>query len=145
MELTKSGYEVGGVNLLSIAQEFDTPVYVYDADQIVANYHELKNAFKGVDVKLKYACKALTNINVLKLLRNEGSGLDTVSIEEAKLGLHAGFDPSEILFTPNSVSFEEIQEALRDTAWRRKGAAHALRWDKGNGITADNNGANMHC
>jgi diaminopimelate decarboxylase len=112
MELTDSGYEVGGVNLLSIAQEFDTPVYVYDADQIVANYHELKNAFKGVDVKLKYACKALTNINVLKLLKNEGSGLDTVSIEEAKLGLHAGFEPSEILFTPNSVSFEEIQEAV---------------------------------
>ncbi|MDB4174021.1 diaminopimelate decarboxylase [Bacteroidia bacterium] len=112
MELTKSGYELGGVNLLTVAKEFGTPVYVYDADQIVANYHELKNAFKGVDVKLKYACKALTNISVLKLLKNEGSGLDTVSIEEAKLGLHTGFAPSEILFTPNSVSFEEIKEAV---------------------------------
>lgn len=113
MELTKDGYAMGGVNLENVAKKFETPVYVYDADQIIANYHELKNAFTGVEVKLKYACKALTNINILKLLRNEGAGLDTVSIEEAKLGLHAGFEPSEILFTPNSVSFEEIQEAVK--------------------------------
>ena len=112
MELTKKGYEVGGVNLLSIAKKFGAPVYVYNADQIVANYHELKNAFKGVDVHLKYACKALTNINVLKVLKKEGAGLDTVSIEEAKMGIHAGYEPQEILFTPNSVSFEEIKEAV---------------------------------
>lgn len=113
MELTKDGYAVGGVTLQGIAKKFETPVYVYDADQIIANYHELKNAFTGVEVKLKYACKALTNINVLKLLKNEGAGLDTVSIEEAKLGVHAGFEPNEILFTPNSVSFEEIKEAVK--------------------------------
>jgi diaminopimelate decarboxylase len=112
MKLTKKGYEVGGVNLLSIVKEHGSPVYVYDADQIVANYHTLKNAFKGVDVHLKYACKALTNISILKVLRKEGAGLDTVSIEEAKMGLHAGYEPKEILFTPNSVSFEEIQEAV---------------------------------
>lgn len=112
MELTNSGYTLGGVNLESVAQNYGTPVYVYDADQIVKNYHELKDAFKGVDVHIKYACKALTNISILKLLKNEGSGLDTVSIQEAKMGLLAGFDPSEILFTPNSVSFDEIQEAV---------------------------------
>lgn len=112
MELTDNGYAVGGVSLLSIAKHYGTPVYVYDADKIVSNYHELKNAFEGVDVHLKYACKALTNINVLKLLKNEGAGLDTVSIEEAKLGLKAGYDAGQILFTPNSVAFEEIQEAV---------------------------------
>jgi diaminopimelate decarboxylase len=112
MKLTQKGYEVGGINLLSIVKEHGSPVYVYDADQIVANYHTLKNAFKGVDVHLKYACKALTNISILKVLRKEGAGLDTVSIEEAKMGLHAGYEPKEILFTPNSVSFEEIREAV---------------------------------
>jgi diaminopimelate decarboxylase len=112
MKLTQKGYEVGGVNLLNIVKEHGSPVYVYDADLIVANYHTLKNAFKGVDVHLKYACKALTNISILKVLRKEGAGLDTVSIEEAKMGLHAGYEPKEILFTPNSVSFEEIQEAV---------------------------------
>ncbi len=112
MQLTKKGYEVRGVDLLNIVKEYGSPLYVYDADQIVANYHQLKNAFKGVDVHLKYACKALTNISVLKVLRKEGAGLDTVSIEEAKMGIHAGYEPKEILFTPNSVSFEEIKEAV---------------------------------
>lgn len=112
MELTSQGYTLGGVDLLSVAESHGAPVYVYDANQIVSNYHELKDAFSGVDVQIKYACKALTNINVLKLLKKEGSGLDTVSIQEAKLGLLAGFEPSEILFTPNSVSFEEIKEAV---------------------------------
>ncbi len=112
MELTKGKYTLGGVDLVKVCQEFGSPVYVYDANQIVANYHHLKNAFKGVDVRLKYACKALTNINVLKLLRKEGSGLDTVSIQEAQIGLRAGFEPKEILFTPNSIGFEEIQEAV---------------------------------
>jgi len=67
---------------------------------------------KGVDLKIKYACKALTNINILKLLRQQGCGLDTVSIQEVLLGLEAGFEPSEILYTPNCVSFEEIQKAV---------------------------------
>ena len=98
--------------MLSIIEEFGSPVYVYDADKIVEQYNTLANAFKGVNLKLKYACKALTNINVLKLLRKQGAGLDTVSIQEVLLGLEAGFEPSEILYTPNCVSFEEIQKAV---------------------------------
>ena len=113
MQLTKGKYTLGGVDLLSVADEFGTPVYVYNADQIVANYHELKDAFKGVDVQLKYACKALTNINVLKLLKKEGSGLDTVSIQEAEMGLLAGFQPKEIIYTPSGVSFDELKQAVK--------------------------------
>jgi diaminopimelate decarboxylase len=109
MVLENNEYSMGGVSLLKICEEFGTPVYVYDADKIVAQYNRLKTAFSGVDVKIKYACKALNNINILKLLRKQGSGLDVVSIQEAMLGLKAGFSPSEILFTPNCVSFEEIK------------------------------------
>lgn len=112
MILENNEYKVGGVSLLEVANEFGTPVYVYDADKIVSNYHRLKDAFSGVNVKLKYACKALTNINVLKLLKNEGAGLDTVSIQEAMLGIKAGFAPEDILYTPNCVSFEEIKMAV---------------------------------
>lgn len=112
MELTKEGYTFGGVSLTALAQEYGTPLYVYNSDIIVNNYHTLKNAFKGVDVHLKYACKALTNVNILKVLQREGSGLDTVSIQEAKIGLRAGFNPKDILYTPNCVSFEEIKEAV---------------------------------
>lgn len=112
MLLEKKGYSTGGVNLLDLADKFGTPLYVYDANKIIDNYHLLKNVFKGINVQLKYACKALTNINILKLLKNEGAGLDTVSIQEALLGIKAGFSPEQILYTPNCVSFEEMKQAV---------------------------------
>ena len=98
--------------LLSIANEFGTPVYVYDADTIVNQYKRLTKAFEPLHVKVKYACKALNNSNILKLLKHEGSGLDAVSINEVHLGLKAGFTPAEILFTPNCVGFDEIKSAV---------------------------------
>jgi diaminopimelate decarboxylase len=98
--------------LLKVAEKFDSPVYVYNAEKIISQYKRLVNAFKPIDIKVKYACKALNNTSILKLLKNEGSGLDTVSINEVKLGLRAGFQADEIIFTPNCVAFEEIQEAV---------------------------------
>jgi diaminopimelate decarboxylase len=89
-------------------------VYVYHAEKILSQYERLKNAFGDTKVKIKYACKSLNNINVLKLLKNAGSGLDAVSIQEVWLGLHAGFKPEEILFTPNCVSIEEIKLAVKE-------------------------------
>lgn len=64
-------------------------------------------------MKIKYACKSLTNISILKLIRAKGAELDTVSIQEVHLGLKAGFKPEEILFTPNCVSFDEIKAAVK--------------------------------
>ncbi|OIQ29773.1 MAG: diaminopimelate decarboxylase [Bacteroidetes bacterium MedPE-SWsnd-G2] len=101
-------------NLLKIAEQFGSPVYVYDADKIKAQYKRLTKAFDKVEhLKLNYACKALSNISVLKLFNAMGSGLDTVSIQEVKLGLKAGFDPQKIIFTPNGVSLEEIEEVSK--------------------------------
>lgn len=98
-------------DLIKIAEEFGSPVYVYDAEKIISQYNRLKNAFAEIeDLRINYAVKALPNISVLKLLKSQGSGLDTVSIQEVRLGLEAGFDPSEILYTPNGVSLEEIEE-----------------------------------
>jgi diaminopimelate decarboxylase len=99
--------------LLKISKQFDTPVYVYDAENIVNQYRKLKNAFAPLDVKLHYAMKALSNVNILRLLKKEGSGLDSVSIEEVQLGLRAGFSPNEIMYTPNGVSFQEIVDAVQ--------------------------------
>ena len=101
-------------DLLKIAEEFGNPVYVYDSEKIVAQYKRLTNAFKQVkNLKVNYAVKALSNINVLKLLTNEGSGLDTVSIQEVQLGLKTGIAPEKIIFTPNGVSISEIEEAVK--------------------------------
>jgi len=98
--------------LLKVAQEFGSPVYVYDAEKIESQYNRLTNAFKGVKkLKLNYAVKALSNISILKLFKSLGSGIDTVSIQEVQLGLAAGFSPEEIIFTPNGVSLNEIEQA----------------------------------
>lgn len=112
MNLTESGYEIQGIPVLEIAQQYDTPVYVYDSEIIHKQYKKLSEAFSGIDMKVKFACKALSNVNILRLLKSYGAGLDTVSIQEVELGLYAGFEPSEIIYTPNCVSYDEIKQAI---------------------------------
>jgi len=97
--------------LLKIARDFGSPVYVYNSETIVSQYKRLTSAFNKVKkLKINYAVKALSNISVLKLLGTLGSCLDTVSIQEVKLGLEAGFPPEKIIYTPNGVSIEEIEK-----------------------------------
>jgi diaminopimelate decarboxylase len=102
----------GGVDPLSLCKKYGQPLYVYDAAVIKKQYERIRNAFQVPKLSIMYACKALSNINILKYMRQLGTGLDTVSIQEVELGLHAGFKPDEIIYTPNCVSFEEIQEAV---------------------------------
>jgi len=97
--------------LLNAAAEFGTPLYVYDEASIVEQYNKLVHTFRRNDVKIFYACKALTNINILKIIQSLGGGIDCVSINEVKLAMKAGFKADQIIFTPNSVAFEEYLEA----------------------------------
>ena len=100
-------------NLVKTAEEFGSPLYVYDSEKIISQYKRLTKAFDKVEnLRLHYAVKALSNLSVLKLFNQLGSGLDTVSIQEVKLGLKAGMDPSKIIYTPNGVSLEELEEAI---------------------------------
>jgi diaminopimelate decarboxylase len=98
-------------DLLQLAEQFGNPIYVYDAEKIQSQYNRLTKAFAKVDkLRINYAMKALSNIAILQLLKEMGSGLDTVSIQEVLLGLHAGYEPEKIFYTPNGVSLEEIEE-----------------------------------
>lgn len=97
--------------LINIAREFGTPVYVYHAEKMKEQYEKLTHAFSNLNSRIFYACKALTNINILKYIRSLGAGLDCVSINEVKLGLLAGFTPANILYTPNCVDFAEVLAA----------------------------------
>ena len=98
-------------DLLAIAEQYGSPVYIYDSAKITSQYQRLTNAFNGVkQLKLNYAVKALSNISVLKLMKSLGAGLDTVSVQEVELGLLAGVAPNNIIFTPNGVSLEEIEK-----------------------------------
>jgi diaminopimelate decarboxylase len=105
--------EIQGVKFTDLAAQFGTPLYVYDADSIKSQFDILNNAFsKDIDVRIKYAAKALTNVNILRWMRKIGAGLDVVSIQEARIGMKAGYLPDEIMYTPNGVAFEEIEEAV---------------------------------
>ncbi len=97
--------------LKEAAEKFGTPLYIYDAKRISEQYQKLTDAFLQSNVKIFYACKALTNISVLKHIQNLGCAVDCSSINEAKLCIHAGFSPSNILYTSNGIHFNEIEEA----------------------------------
>ena len=100
--------------LLNLANKYGSPLYVYDTEKITHQYKKITTAFSKVkNVKINYAVKALSNINILKVLNTLKSGLDTVSIQEVKLGLHAGFTPKDIIYTPNGVSLQEIEEVAK--------------------------------
>lgn len=104
MSLTKE-------QLIAAAKEFGTPLYVYDADNITTQYQKLTSAFAKTDTKFFYACKALTNLNILKHIKSIGCNVDCSSINEVKLALLAGFDPANVLYTSNGIHFSEIEEA----------------------------------
>ncbi|KYG83455.1 diaminopimelate decarboxylase [Roseivirga echinicomitans] len=112
MDLVNDRYTIQGVDLVELTETYGSPLYVYDAEKIEAQFKQLTSAFSGVKMRVKYATKALTNISILKLLRSIGSELDCVSIQEVQMGLKAGFEPEQILYTPNCVSISEIKEAV---------------------------------
>ena len=112
MEISNGTYTIQGFDVAELAQQFGTPVYVYDGNKIISQLKSLKNAFSEADVRIKYAAKALTNVSILKLIKQNGAGVDVVSIQEAQLALGAGFTPAEIMFTPNCVDFNEIVQGV---------------------------------
>ncbi|MDG1039974.1 MAG: diaminopimelate decarboxylase [Polaribacter sp.] len=98
-------------SLLRLAEKYGSPLYVYDTDKITSQYNRIINAFSDVkNIKINYAVKALSNINILKVFKQLGTSLDTVSVQEVQLGLAAGVLPENIIFTPNGVSLTEIEE-----------------------------------
>jgi diaminopimelate decarboxylase len=112
VDLIDNRYSIQGVAVEEICAKYGTPLYVYDTERIKNRYAALNNAFKGIDVRFNYACKALSNIHILRFIKDLGAGLDTVSIQEVWLGLKAGFAPENILFTPNGVSVHEMDLAV---------------------------------
>jgi len=101
-------------HLLDLANKYGSPLYVYDTEIIASQYNRITDAFKKVgQLQLNYAVKALSNINILRFFKNLGAGLDTVSIQEVNLGLSVGVAPEKIIYTPNGVSLEEIENVAK--------------------------------
>ncbi|MBK8554952.1 MAG: diaminopimelate decarboxylase [Lewinellaceae bacterium] len=114
MELINGKYSLeGGINPLDLCQQYGTPLYVYESGKMKQQYERLTKAFSYPKVKIHYACKALSNLAVMRLFREMGAGLDCVSIEEVKLGLMAGYPAHEILYTPNFAGADEFETAVQ--------------------------------
>jgi len=98
--------------LNAAAEKFGTPLYLYHAEKIEQQYQDLCAQFESTQSKFFYACKALTNIHILKVIKEIGCNIDCSSINEVRLALHVGFLPNNILYTSNSVGFDEISTAI---------------------------------
>ena len=113
MKLEGNHYNIQGINPLDLCAKYVTPLYVYDAQIIENQYNILRGSFPTVkNLRINFAIKALSNQSILKLMKQLGSCVDTVSIEEVKLCLKAGFTPAEIGYTPSGVTWDEIEAAV---------------------------------
>ncbi len=113
MELLENKYLLpSGIDPEKICEQYGCPLYLYDSSVMEHQYKRMIDAFSVNRLKINYACKSLTNINVLKVFNKLGAGLDTVSIQEVQLGLHAGYSPKDIIYTPNCVNMAEIERAI---------------------------------
>lgn len=110
----KGNLKVGEADAIELAERYGTPLYVIDENRIRDNYKRLYNAFSKFypNFKMFYACKANTNLSVMKILESEGSGIDAVSPGEIYTSLLAGFEPNRILYTGNNVTDEELKFAV---------------------------------
>ena len=95
-----------------LAEKYDTPLYLYDFDDIAMRYEELKEAFAGQKSLISYAVKANSNLFVIRHLAQMGAGADCVSIGEVRRALSAGVERYKIIFSGVGKRDEEIREAL---------------------------------
>lgn len=114
--------------LLELTQQYGTPLYVYDGDIIQHQVKNLQNAFSDVDMRIKYACKANTNLAILRLMRGLDVEIDVVSVGEMRMALLAGYAPEQITFTPSGVPFEEVREAVEAGAKINVDSLPLLEW-----------------
>lgn len=114
MKIENGAYTIASLKLTDLAEKYGSPLYVYDTEVIKQQFQRISNAFKVPHLRINFACKALTNINILTCMNELGAGIDAVSIQEVWLALKAGFAPADIMYTPNGVSMEEINLAVKE-------------------------------
>jgi len=108
MKIKNNKLFLGEFSAESLVKKFGTPIYVYETETIKEQYLKLIKNITYPKLKIHYACKANTNISILKLLQKLGSSIETVSKGEIILALQAGFKPEDIIYTSTSVSRDEM-------------------------------------
>ncbi len=119
---------ISSETLLSYAKQFGLPLFVYDAQTISTQIANLKNAFNVPLFEIRYACKALNTIAILRHIYQQGCGIDTVSMGEIQIALQAGIPPDKISFTPSGVLLEEYAYAIEHGVHVHVDQLHVLEW-----------------
>ncbi|MBM4045072.1 MAG: diaminopimelate decarboxylase [Planctomycetes bacterium] len=109
MEIARNRVHLGGISVERLVERFDSPLFVYEEDTLRDRARTLRWCFTWRDVALHFACKANTNLAIMRILRQEGCNIDAVSPGEVFLALKAGYKPSQILFTGNNVTDDEMR------------------------------------
>jgi diaminopimelate decarboxylase len=102
----------GNASPFDLAGEYGTPLYAYNESVLRRRCREMLSLVKRKPFIVSYSAKANSNLELLKIIRDEGLRADAMSPGEIHLNLLAGFDPSEIFFVCNNVSSEEMQFAI---------------------------------
>jgi len=112
--------------LNEVSRTFGTPTYVYDEQLLRQKCSDLKQLFTGLPVRWLYAIKANDNPHLLKIIREEGFGFDTVSYEEVLLASHVETNPHEIFYTENNMTDDEMLKAIEDEVVLNIGSVYRL-------------------
>lgn len=114
-KVNKAGnLEIGGCDLVELAQKYETPLYVIDEVTLRSICKEYKKAFKEYEkVNMMYASKAFMSMAIAKIIDSEGFGFDAVSGGEIYTIYKSGIDMSKVLFNGNNKSYDEIEMALK--------------------------------
>ncbi|WP_317949925.1 diaminopimelate decarboxylase, partial [Rossellomorea marisflavi] len=106
---------IGGVNTVKLAEQYGTPLYIYDTSLIRERARGFKDTFEelGVKAEVAYASKAFSSIAIFQLMKEEGLSLDVVSGGELHTAIKAGFPVEKIHFHGNNKSYEELAMALK--------------------------------
>ncbi|HUL39810.1 MAG TPA: diaminopimelate decarboxylase [Methanomassiliicoccales archaeon] len=104
---------IGKLRATELVEQFGSPLYVTDERAVRENYRSIRSAFKPyMPARVHYACKANSALAILRVLHQEGSFIDAVSIGEVDACLRAGFPAERILYTGVNVSTKELQQLV---------------------------------
>ena len=101
------------VSLEDLAKEYGTPVYVYSGSKLKENLNGYLSSVREED-KVCYSVKSNSNIHLLELLADLGSGFDVVSGNELRKCLEAGAKPEDIVFSGVGKTEEELFLAIKE-------------------------------
>ena len=105
-------YSIDGISVDDLAKDFGTPCFVYSESSISRNFNEIRDVFNTDKKKVYYSVKANSNLTILKLLKDLGSGFDIVSMGELERVMKIGVDPKNIVYSGVGKSEEDIRKSI---------------------------------